>query len=1198
MDDFEKMIESTSRPLDGATSPAAEAPRFPPAAAGASGRLAHNIQAQQFSRPSAPGALSAPVPPDASGLSVAPSTEFDPAAFDRLIKETSRGGGDGGFFGGLKEIGYGMSEGAVETGIPFAGMLAGAVRGAPAGVPGMLAGAGTGLLAGYLGGQGLKPLIPQARPEDLPLRVMGKTISESLAIAPTAFYLPVQTGGRIAGLISKIGESARAAPGAYLTAESLTSFGSGVGAGTAEALAPGSALAQLGGSVAGGMLFSLPSSVVQNVAAKAGTGLRAIADAANPVPWITGPGERFGELRDAMTESLRTRQNSRAVNVLYDILEQNGENIPALIRALEAPDIANVPMMTAAQKTGNRTLAGLQARLALGGKDRYLPETLKQSQDAFEALQLLTRRLSEVGDPEALRLAAQLREDAFNQALQNRLTAAEADAAAKIAKIPSVGVAGRREIGDTVKAEVELALQNARMVEGEMWRAGLLQVLKGAPVDTAAQTAAFKAALKKAKMTETEYNNISSMMVRFPDIREDAVKSIDDWVKELSDLPINRRFDVAMDRFESKQRYRDFLEIEPLKQGTRAANPADVIPSSAAQNFLSRTKDISLENFEALPAQLRNVMQGLGVNANVWNTYKNGARTVEALETGAVPQKYMPSLKPVNAVDLLSNRSELMNLARSARAQGDNNLAGIYDSVAAGLLDDIGQLKAPMLDEARSFSKALNDTFTRTYANDITAMTGRGAERMTPEMLVRRAFSSSNMDQTTARMAELRSALEFPKRQYQDALERLGPDNEITVGLKPLADMADMQVDTINGAFQSVLLTAATRAMRQQVDPATGQLVTRVNPAALSNFVSENKQLLDNLGLTDTLTDAVKAQNAFDLVRLENSALNKTLREQTAFAKVLAGGENPVVAVADALNGKNPVRDFSQIVKLARAGGPEAVNGLKASVYEYAYGEAMRGNTFSPKRYMEIMYGRAPGDVAATGRTAPSAMNIMRQNGIITLSEQKNIQRLMNPMLRIEQGLENNVPIDNFLTGASALEDLALRIIGSRIGTSAAGSGPGSLIAASAGSKYMRQIFDQMPTLELRRVIEKASQDPAFMAELLKQGRTEREKFQIARKLNSYMLSAGITAFDSTGQEPEPEPFPVSSQSSKMFRQLPAAPTTRGVPGLPGGQGAGQPPPGPQSQAPTSQSRAMLQSLFPFDTISAMAAQQPAPQPG
>lgn len=132
MDDFEKLIQSTSRPV-GQEPAETQTPRYPPSATGVSPQgAAPNIQAQQFSRPTTPGALAAPVPADASGsgLSIAPNTEFDPAAFDRLVKETSRGG-DGGIFEGLREIGYGMSEGAAETGLPYGGMLAGALRGAP-----------------------------------------------------------------------------------------------------------------------------------------------------------------------------------------------------------------------------------------------------------------------------------------------------------------------------------------------------------------------------------------------------------------------------------------------------------------------------------------------------------------------------------------------------------------------------------------------------------------------------------------------------------------------------------------------------------------------------------------------------------------------------------------------------------------------------------------------------------------------------------------------------------------------------------------------------------------------------------------------------------------------------------------------------------------------------------------------------------
>ena len=137
-------------------------------------------------------------------------------------------------------------------------------------------------------------------------------------------------------------------------------------------------------------------------------------------------------------------------------------------------------------------------------------------------------------------------------------------------------------------------------------------------------------------------------------------------------------------------------------------------------------------------------------------------------------------------------------------------------------------------------------------------------------------------------------------------------------------------------------------------------------------------------------------------------------------------------------------------------------------------------------------------------------------------------------------------------------------------------------------------------------LLEKAAQDPDFAALLLKKGRTDAEKLNIARQLHAYMLTSGLNY--ATFEEPRPEPAgrpgaAAPSQSSQALRQIPPAPSTRGVPFLqqsppPGGGGkpGGGAPAAPQGPGPAPQggtSRSMLQSLFPFDTISGMAAQQP-----
>ena len=222
----------------------------------------------------------------------------------------------------------------------------------------------------------------------------------------------------------------------------------------------------------------------------------------------------------------------------------------------------------------------------------------------------------------------------------------------------------------------------------------------------------------------------------------------------------------------------------------------------------------------------------------------------------------------------------------------------------------------------------------------------------------------------------------------------------------------------------------------------------------------------------------------------------------------------------------------------------------------------------------------------------------MRANGLMSLTEVKNLRRLINPMLRVEDAMNNGRTLDTVVEGADAVTDLAMRVLGSKIGTTASGGGPSSLIAASAGSKAVRQIFDKMPTISTRNIIEQAAQDPQFMALLLQRGRTEAEKIRIARSLHSYMGAAGLN-YANFDEPPAPPPTTTpglaSSQLKQMY-QMPAAPSTRGVPGFGKTPGPGPAPQAPGAAPAGGTSRSMFQSLFPFDTISPMVGGQPPKQ--
>jgi hypothetical protein len=1041
--------------------------------------------------------------------------------------------------GKLEQVGIGAVEGAATTGATVLGGMAGAKTGmllgapfGPAGVGvGGVLGLGAGLYAGSKASSSIKELMPP-RPTDpnlIPYREGGKTFGDSIAFAPMAFGIPVRgaqqlstyisnmspvlanvPGGVASGQLGKfiadtaalIGQTAAKYPKSFLGAELFGAAGAGIGGGIAESVAPGEAGPRFVGEVAGGFLF--PGRMVLSA---------------------SGSAKDFvGTLAQSLSKESR---EGRAANKLFSILEESGEDIPALIKKLSRPDVDGA-IPSAAQKTGSKTLSVLETTLAKNNA-QYGADVLKQGEDSLKAYKLLAQRLQDIGTPESLAKAAELRQSYFNGMLDTRLQLADAESARRIAKITKDTPQSRVEIGDIVKTQTDLALKDAREHERFLWKN------------------AFK----------------------------DSVETV-------------------------------------TKDGKKVLQYKEVTPASTGEEFLNIATSMTPERFKArMPAEVRNIMSRLGIDDAAIKRYAEGKQTQEFLETGKVPAEYLtrtipapksslilpsgvkstlgPSekvsiFKDTNVDDLVNIRSDLLAFARDAAGRGEAANANFYGRLAESTLSDLNTLANPAYDTARQFSRTLNDTFTRTYAGDVaTGVTKTGAEKIPAEILVSRAFGS-NADVTALRMQEIQDAVGMMRTSYDDAVARFGLDSAEAMQLKPFADLATQRVDSIGDAQQRVLRLAAAKT----IDPVTG----RVNQKQLTNFVNENRAMLDKFGVTNDLQDALKAENAFQSISQQNSYANKTLRKETAFAQVLQS-ENPTRAVTDVLSSRYPVKNFTNVVKLAKEGGPEAVDGLKSIIYDYAFTKAGGMDKFDVTKFRAALF-----EPLAKGQ--PSVLNMMRNEGIFSNAEAKNLLSIIRPMEKVEKAMGTKQTMNDVVQGADAVTELAMRVVGARIGTAASGGGPGSLIAASAGSKAVRNIFDKAPTMMIRGIIEQATKDPQLMAMLLKKGVTEGERIQMARQLHGYLGAAGLNyaEFEEPPPEQQAPARPGPSQSQQMLRTLPPAPQTRGMPNLspaapPAAPAQGPKPPGPQGAAqPPSQSRQMLSALFPEDRLLAMPGAQ------
>jgi hypothetical protein len=659
--------------------------------------------------------------------------------------------------------------------------------------------------------------------------------------------------------------------------------------------------------------------------------------------------------------------------------------------------------------------------------------------------------------------------------------------------------------------------------------------------------------------------------------------------------------------------YRDTLKRKTV-QGETTLVPRNVIPENTGRSALEIATSMSPERFNSLPTEVRQIMGRLGVDQEAIAKFAAGRRTQDFIDTGVVPDEYVTKaagprttkresvFARTDVEDLINIRSDLLDFARNASVRGEVANSGFYSKLADGVLRDLEGMRLPNYDKARDFSRTLNDFFTRSFAGEVSKGTNRGVQQYAPEILVQRAFGAAN-DVTALRMRDIEDAVGMMRTQYDEAVAKFGVKSRQAQALKPMAELADQNVTSIRDAQTRAYRLAAAKS----IDPATG----RVNERMLLKFVNENKPMLDRLQITDDLSSAARAENAYRALQTETSRINTILNNQKEFAR-LVSYDNPTDAITDILNSKNPVRGMANLVRMTtsdKLGGPAAQAGLKSSIYDYAFTKAGGEKGFSPAAFQKIIF-----EPLAPGQ--PSLFSMMRSQGIMTISEGKNLRAIIAPMEKVELALKNQQITDDIVQGADAITEIALRIGGSKLG--AALGGNNSLIAMSAGSKYMRDIFDKSPMILVRGIIEDATKDPQLMAQLLKRGKTEAEKFQMARNMHSYLISAGLNygSFDESKAPPKPTNYwtipgpnpnyappvipqpaapriPFRSDSQQMLRQLPPAPATRGVPGMstPAAPGA-KPPAGQTGQAPMSgSSRAAFQALFPMDSVASLMNQ-------
>jgi hypothetical protein len=76
--------------------------------------------------------------------------------------------------------------------------------------------------------------------------------------------------------------------------------------------------------------------------------------------------------------------------------------------------------------------------------------------------------------------------------------------------------------------------------------------------------------------------------------------------------------------------------------------------------------------FDNISPQVRKIMDSFGISENSVKQFRQGKLTEAYLDTGKIPDSFMPQIKEQPVQDLVSYRSELLNMARDAAATPGN----------------------------------------------------------------------------------------------------------------------------------------------------------------------------------------------------------------------------------------------------------------------------------------------------------------------------------------------------------------------------------------------------------------------------------------------------------------------------------------------------------------------------------------------
>jgi len=912
-------------------------------------------------------------------------------------------------------------------------------------------------------------------------------------------------------MISGTGTLAKKSPIPLAGAELTSGAGASLGAYTSESAFPGSLGPRLLSEFLGANTFY-------------STFLRVVPNALKNLQKT----DVTGAIVDKSQEKLFTK-----INETYKLYGTD-EGYDQLIRNLtdenfikELEDAFPGVKFTAAQQSGDPLIMAIESVKAK--QNQTLDSTRKQNATKAEAFLLgLTKALEDKGDDQSLKAAAEIRESMFSNTLQmsyeekleNFLKAAE-----KLKAQPGqTGSKSKADISVQMFSLLEDTLNSVKKKESDFWdKVGSVPLIQ--PIGPNAKSddlpnflKTWNKILPKDAAVRQDFEKKVKVLTDFiANAREDlGLKPLVNFTKE-EQKTINK-FQKTAENFQIK--LAGFEEESALKQALREAKGLD---DDAKVDFF-RTyayRNLGLTGDEATKGE-RMLLSALNAYGDL------SASKVTATQRATTrAQSPLVDAQAISAARLVEVRSTALSLARGFAADPSTaHLAKRVGKFAEALLDDLDvDGFGDAYNTARAFSRAKNDVYTRAILGKAFQKDKAGGEVLPAEVTFE-LFVKRNPSLTLNRLRQLNTLSEFLDEQ----------DIKVSETLRRDTDFVEMDDDepiftTMNKLTDNFLRRMEETVGREVFDPETGNMTLVLDANKLEKFKKDNAQVLEQLpGLIIDLDNVVSAKNTLESFKFGRKKVLEEHKKQTILSSLL-NGASPTVALAEAVNGSNPVKSLNQYFSLStapketaqkvgislpqfkpfNAAGRKAKNvadadlnledindGFKRSIIQHALMKSGGEGDFDIESFAKVLYGPLKKDPNY------SLMDIVKTYDIFSKTEFDRIRLMTSQLLKIKAAEKaGNINDPDFVEKAGPLLGFYFGIGGSALGTktyqtlTGGAGGPGSITAAGIGKNAVTDFLLKIPQVKNLEKISTIFLKPDMVAQLLKKPKTERDKKRV-----------------------------------------------------------------------------------------------------